>query len=140
MSKRGSIIIIEDDEADIKIFTEVVRQLKVENEIKWFSNTDSALLYLSSTKETAFLIFCDINLPGKNGIDFKRDIDNDPELRTRSIPFLFYSAAAEQEDVDEAYTQMAIQGFFKKQNSLAGRMSTLKIIFNYWKTCKHPND
>src|SRR6185369_12474691 len=107
MSKRATIILIEDDQDDIDVFTDVVRQLNVKNEIKWFPDTNSALSYLISAKETAFLIFCDINLPGKNGIAFKRDIDKDPELRKRSIPFLFYSTAANQSDIDEAYAEMA---------------------------------
>ena len=140
MSKRGPIIIIEDDENDIGIFKEVARHLDVTNEIKWFANTDSALLYLLSTKETAFLIFCDVNLPGKNGIDFKRSIDNDPELRRRSIPFLFYSTSGKRKDIHEAYTKMSIQGFFKKEKSLSERKSMLKKIFDYWVLCKHPND
>jgi CheY-like chemotaxis protein len=140
MPKRAPIILIEDDQDDIDVFTDVVRQLNVKNEIKWFPNTERAFTYLSSTKETAFLIFCDINLPGKNGIEFKRDLDTDPELRTRSIPFLFYSTAANQDDVDEAYAEMAIQGFFKKEVSHARKKSMLKTIFDYWLLCKHPND
>jgi CheY-like chemotaxis protein len=138
--KHAPIILIEDDQDDIQVFTDVVRGLNVKNEIKWFPTTDSAFLYLLSTKETAFLIFCDINLPGKNGIDFKRDIDNDPELRTRSIPFLFYSAEAKRKDIKEAYTKMAIQGFFKKENSHSIKKSMLKKIFDYWMLCQHPTD
>jgi CheY-like chemotaxis protein len=140
ISKYGPIVLIEDDEDDIKIFTEIVRELKIENEIKWFSDTNKAFTYLLSTEEKIFMIFCDINLPGKNGLDFKRDIDASPELRKKSIPFIFYSTVARVSDVNEAYTKMTVQGFFKKENSHAEIKATLQKIFDYWMLCKHPND
>jgi CheY-like chemotaxis protein len=140
MPKHGPLVIIEDDEDDIKIFTEVVRELKIKNEVKWFTHTDAAFSYLMSTEDKIFVIFCDINLPGKNGLDFKRDIDCNPELRKKSIPFIFYSTVARESDVNAAYINMTVQGFFKKGNSHDEIKNTLQIIFDYWMLCKHPND
>ena len=137
--KQRPIILVEDDEADMEIFSEVVRELQIENEIKWFPTTDSAFEFLLATEEKVFLIFCDINLPGKNGLDFKRDIDSNPELRKKSIPFIFYSTAAHQHDVNDAYTQMTVQGFFKKENTYPKVKIVLQKIFDYWSLCKHPN-
>src|SRR6476660_568575 len=105
MSEDGPIVIVEDDEDDVEIFTSIVKDLKLKNEILRFANTDDALRYLHSSDQVVYLIFCDINLPGKNGIEFKREIDANPELRNKSIPFLFYSTVARQSDVNEAYTQ-----------------------------------
>jgi CheY-like chemotaxis protein len=139
MSKYGMIMIIEDDEDDKELFEKVVRELGIKNEIKWFIETNSAFSFLSSTEEDIFLIFCDINLPGKNGIDFKRDVDENPELRKKSIPFLFFSTAASQKNVDEAYTEMVVQGFFKKEFSYDRMKEMLRTIFDYWTLCKHPN-
>jgi CheY-like chemotaxis protein len=138
--KNGPIVMIEDDEDDILIFREIVKELGIENEIKWFSNTNSAFSYLIATDDKIFVIFCDINLPGKNGLDFKRDIDCNPELRRKSIPFIFYSTVARLNDINEAYTKMTVQGFFKKGNSHDEIKDTLKSIFDYWMLCKHPND
>jgi CheY-like chemotaxis protein len=139
MSKYGMIMIIEDDEDDKELFEKVVRELGIKNEIKWFIETNSAFSFLSSTEEDIFLIFCDINLPGKNGIDFKRDVDENPELRKKSIPFLFFSTAASQKNIDEAYTEMVVQGFFKKEFSYDRMKEMLRTIFDYWTLCKHPN-
>ncbi|RZK03556.1 MAG: response regulator [Flavobacterium sp.] len=139
MSEDGPIVIVEDDEDDVEIFTSIVKDLKLKNEILRFANTDDALRYLHSSDQVVYLIFCDINLPGKNGIEFKREIDANPELRNKSIPFLFYSTVARQSDVNEAYTQLTVQGFFQKQNSYSEMKSTLQRIFDYWEICKHPN-
>ena len=140
MSKSGPIVIIEDDEDDKIIFEAVVKELGIKNRVLWFPETKSAYEFLASTNTIVFLILCDINLPGKNGIEFKAEIDENPEMRKKSIPFIFYSTAAKQEDVNEAYTEIVVQGFFKKGNSYSRIKDTLETIFEYWKLCKHPNN
>lgn len=139
MSKNSPIIIVEDDEDDKEIFEAAVREIGINNEIIWFSETQSAFSFLSSTDEVVYLIFCDINLPGRNGMEFKRDIDENPKLRKKSIPFLFFSTVASQDDVNEAYTNLVVQGFFKKQSSYEEMKKMLRKIFDYWDICYHPN-
>ena len=140
MSKYGPIVIIEDDEDDKELFEIVVRELGIKNEIRWFTETRSASTFLSETTDVVYLIFCDINLPGKNGIEFKKDVDANPELRRKSIPFLFYSTIANQESVNKAYIEMTVQGFFKKQSSYSEMKGMLRRIFEYWEICRHPNN
>lgn len=139
MSKYGPIVIIEDDLDDKEIFELIVKDLKLPNEIKWFPETDSALDFLNSTKTSVYLIFCDINLPGRNGLEFKKEIDSNPELRKKSIPFVFLSTSARQEDVNTAYTEMVVQGFFKKEHSYSKMKEILRNVFDYWQFCRHPN-
>ncbi len=137
--KSGPIIIIEDDIDDKDILTEVFRELNVENKQVWFTDCLQAWDYLKTTTEQPFVIFCDVNLPKLSGMDFKRQIDADPQLRKKSIPFLFYSTSIEQNIVNEAYTQMTVQGFFKKGDNYQEIRQTMKSIIEYWQTCKHPN-
>jgi CheY-like chemotaxis protein len=139
MSKSGAVVIIEDDEDDKEIFELIMRELGIRNKIEWFPETQSAFTFLATNGKSIFLIFCDINMPGKNGLEFKRDIDADPELRRRSIPFIFYSTAANQEDINEAYVNMTVQGFFQKSSDYGQVKKILQIIFDYWANCKHPN-
>ena len=139
MQISGLIIIIEDDPDDFELFESLVRELDIKNDIKWFTNATSCFNFLKSTEEKTFIIFCDINLPGLNGIDFKRDIDADPELRKKSIPFVFLSTNASQSAVDEAFTKMTVQGFFKKESNYGLMKTVLKTIFEYWMYSKHPN-
>lgn len=139
MSKSGPIIIIEDDADDKEIFESIVKDLNIKNEIIWFIETKSAFSFLKNTGKKVFLIFCDINLPGKNGIEFKRDIDADMELRKKSIPFVFLSTQASQNDIEEAYINLTVQGFFKKGNDYNQMKIMLKNIFEYWKSSLHPN-
>ena len=137
--KSGPIIIVDDDADDQSIFEDVLSELRVANPRIMFENCLDAMDYLRSTSDQPFLIFCDVNLPKLNGIEFKRQIDGDPELRKKSIPFIFYSTSVDQFAVNEAYTQMTVQGFFQKQFTYDEVLSEVKIILDYWSACRHPN-
>lgn len=135
----GPIILIEDDEDDVLTMQEALKDLNVGNEFIYFNDTISALEFLKDTKQQPFLIICDINLPFQNGLDFKRNIDEHPELKKKCIPFIFYSTSANYEDVSAAFLQMHIQGFFKKARSYVEILEDVTAIINYWKKSKHPN-
>lgn len=137
--KSGPIIVVEDDADDKEIFRDILKELGVTNKLTWFQNGFDAFSYLKTTPEQPFIIFCDVNLPKLNGIEFKRLIDNDPQLRKKSIPFIFYSTAVNQKTVNEAYTQMTVQGFFQKKSNYAEIKQDIKLILDYWTDCKHPN-
>ena len=137
--KAGPILLIEDDIDDQEIFKEAVAELAVSNELIIFDNSIDAFNYLLETTDQPFIIFCDVNLPLLNGIEFKRKIDSNEELRRKSIPFIFYSTTVNQDAVNEAYTKLTIQGFFRKKESFSDIKSNIKTILDYWKECKHPN-
>ena len=78
-------------------------------------------------------------MPIMNGLELKRKIEADPVLRKKSIPFIFYSTTANLETVVEAYTDLTIQGFFKKGSDYNRTKAVVKTIIEYWKDCVHPN-
>ena len=137
--KPGPIILIEDDVEDKDVFLDILKDLDISNPVIWFQNCDDAFSYLKMTSEQPFIIFCDLNLPGMNGIECKGQIDEDKELRKKSIPFVFFSTAVDQKTVNDAYTKMTVQGFFHKKNTYNDLKDTVKLIFAYWDECKHPN-
>lgn len=139
MATNGPIIIIEDDEDDQEFMGQILEELKVKNKILFFVSCLPAMIYLKETTDSPFLILCDVNLPIKTGIEFKKDIDKDPALRSKSIPFIFYSTSDDQPTVDYAYTQLAVQGFFRKASRLEDIKNIMSIILSYWKHCLHPN-
>ena len=138
-SAHGPIILVEDDLDDQEVTHEVIRMAGRKNEIISFSNCGEAFDFLLNNLDVQpFIILSDVNLPETSGIDFKQRIDSTPVLRQKSIPFVFYSTAADKASVDRAY-QYAVQGFFVKGNSMQEMSVTLKLIFEYWTHCKHPN-
>ena len=139
MSKSGPIIIVEDDQDDKELFEDISREIGVENKLIWFDNAEDAFTYLQTTDDAPFMIFSDVNMPRLNGLEFKKKIDNDARLRRKSIPFVFFTNGASQDEVDDAYFTMTVQGFFVKANDYHEMKLLLKSIYYYWKHCKHPN-
>jgi response regulator RpfG family c-di-GMP phosphodiesterase len=139
MAKKGPIIIIEDDAEDEELFKDILQELNISNKIIWFTDTHAAFDFLKTTKEQPFIIFSDVNLPKQNGVEFKKSIDADKQLRKKCIPFIFYSTFVSKEIVNQAYTQMTVQGFFKKGTSYKEIKSDIKMIIDYWQICRHPN-
>jgi len=139
MIPNGPIVLIEDDNDDVLTMQEALKDLKIGNEFIYFPNTILALKYLKDTEQQPFLIICDVNMQFQNEIDFKRVIDNHPELKKKCIPFIFYSTSANSDDVSKAFLQMSIQGFFKKASSYEKILNDITAIIEYWKKSKHPN-
>lgn len=135
----GPIIIVEDDEDDKDMIEEVLKELSIPNKTIWFTRCSNAFEYLKNNDEQPLVIFSDINLPGLSGIEFKRQIDAHKELRKKSIPFVFFSTTADKNTVNEAYTEMTIQGYFQKANSYNETKNMVRTILEYWTICKHPN-
>lgn len=138
MMNRGPIIIVDDDIDDHYIFEEIAQKLKLSNKVRFFRNGREAITYLRTTKDKPFLIFCDINMPEMDGLDLRRQINNEEYLRQKSIPFVFFTTAASPSQVKEAY-DLTVQGFFIKEMSFEQTETTFKLILDYWDHCKHPN-
>ncbi|MEO6405827.1 MAG: response regulator [Ferruginibacter sp.] len=137
--KPGPIILIEDDADDKAIIDEIISEMKLPNKLHWFTNCPDAYHYLDTTVDRPFLILCDVNLPIQSGTEFKKQVDAHPELRKKSIPFVFYTTSASKALVEAAYTEMTVQGFFKKKNSYEEVKENIRLILDYWSECLHPN-
>ena len=131
------IIVIEDDPDDSDIIVSALVSLGVKNEIKCFFNGKEALQYLRTSDVPTFLILSDINMPVMSGLELKKTINNDEELRRKSIPFIFLSTATTPQDVEAAY-EMRVQGFFEKPSDFTAVKQCLKNMVNYWSACIHP--
>ena len=132
------IIIVEDDADDQYFIRTICDKLGVTAELLFFDDGLSALRYLETTKSKTFLILCDINMPVMNGLELRRKIQDNIQLRKQSIPFVFLSTAARAKEVEEAY-DLTVQGFFVKASQLAEMEKSLELILRYWMDCKHPN-
>ena len=133
------IVLIEDDIDDKEILDMILQDLAIKNPIIWFSNGLDAFNYLKATEQQLFLILSDVNLPGISGVEFKMKVDDDPQLRKKCIPFVLYSTSVDEKTVEDAYTKMTVQGFFKKNSGYDQIKHTIKVIHEYWTICRHPN-
>jgi CheY-like chemotaxis protein len=132
------IIIIEDDPDDQDMFRELIMEFGVPNPLIFFDNAVDAMEYLLGDGQP-FLILCDVNLPMQNGLEFKKVVDEHPELRKKSIPFVFCTTSIDAGAIKKAYLDMTVQGYFKKGSSMEEMRRSLKVIFEYWLLSAHPN-
>ncbi len=139
MAKNGPILCIDDDADECELIKSVLLNEKIRNELVCFSDSNKAFTYLKTTDQQPFLIFCDINIPGMNGIEFRKKLHEDEELRRKSIPFVFFTTSAGTEAVRRAY-EMNVQGFFEKPSSFKEITQLIRRIYDYWQICKHPNN
>lgn len=137
-SIKGPLIILEDDEDEKMILSEVISNIGISNEVRFFDTGTDLIDYLLVTKDRPFLIISDVNIPRMNGLEVKDKINKSDFLRRKSIPFVYLSTSATMKSVEKAYDLNA-QGYFLKQNSIADIEQHLRIIFDYWRSCRHTN-
>jgi CheY-like chemotaxis protein len=136
--KAGPIIVIEDDSDDQEFMRAAFQELAYPNEILFFFDGYKALSYIESTDVQPFLILSDINMPRINGLELKRKIYNNEELKVRCIPYLFFTTGQNKQAVFDAYS-MSAQGFFIKPASAKDLRETLRKIIEYWTECFSPS-
>jgi CheY-like chemotaxis protein len=136
--KSGPIIVIEDDYDDQQLLDEIFKVLNYPNEILFFADGYKALDYIINTDVQPFLILSDINLPKINGLELRRKIHNNEQLRVKCIPYLFFTSGVNRQSVYDAYS-MSAQGFFIKPNSMERLQSTIRKIVEYWQECYAPS-
>lgn len=135
---KGKIILVDDENYE-KDFLERALRVKDWNiQIEYFNNADDALEHLRMNADEVFLIISDIDMPGKNGMDFKKILEEDEYLSQKSIPFIFVSHSLSRQKVIQAY-RYHVQGFFYKPMTPAEQSNMFEIIVQYWITCIHPN-
>ena len=139
MNKNGPILIIEDDIDDLKFLRGVFKKLDFSNEVLFFIDGEEALNYLNKPDVMRpFLILSDVDLPKLSGVELREKLKTDADLSIRCIPYLFFSKAAEQRAVIDAYSKSA-QGFFVKQTELPKLEKMISVIMEYWKICSTPS-
>ena len=139
VNKNGPVIIIEDDADDQEFLTEIFQKLNYQNKILFFFDGQEALDHIISTDDLPFLILSDINMAKVDGFALRQKLKTDEKLSNKCIPYLFFSTAANQKSVIDAYSQ-SVQGFFVKQNSMLELEKTISAIMEYWRRCAAPND
>jgi CheY-like chemotaxis protein len=139
MNSKGPVIIIEDDNDDQEILSEIFKRQNYPNKIIFFTDGEKAIEFLNRTDILPFLILSDINMPKLDGFELRKKIREDAQLQIKCIPYLFFSTAADQRAVVDAYS-MSVQGFFIKERTMAELEKTIIVMMEYWRRCVAPNN
>jgi CheY-like chemotaxis protein len=101
-----SILLVEDNPADVRLAEEVLREVGLVKGLRVARTGEQALRMLRGEGEHAAeplpsLILLDLNLPGRSGREVLADIKQDPRLRR--IPVIIVSTSSAPTDVLGCY-------------------------------------
>ena len=132
------IYIVDDDEDDQQIIKEVVAELSLANELKFFYTAEAVLNELRKSDLIPFIIISDINLPGMDGFTLREKILTETSMSDKSIPFIFWSTTASDAQVKRAF-DLSAHGFFIKGRTFKELKEELGEIISYWSKSLAPH-
>lgn len=144
-SRKLPVVLLADDDPDDQQFVrEVWRKKSLPYELRIVDDGQELLDYLQppglyaveSDEPKPGLIFLDINMPRKNGIEALTEIKADPELS--HIPVVMLTSTKSGPFIKQAY-QLGASGYLVKPSSFQELAEVLEATTNYWlKTVEPP--
>jgi two-component system, chemotaxis family, response regulator Rcp1 len=123
------ILLIEDNEGDVILTMEALKEGRIKNKIDVANDGQAALDYLSSAVNLPDLILLDINLPKLNGLEVLAAIKTDERLRT--IPVIMLSTSGAETDILTSYNNHA-NCFITKPVDFNRFMDVVRTIEDFW--------
>ena len=133
-SRTVTILLVEDDEVDVKALRWAFDKLKIANPLVIASDGVDALEKLADLPRP-YLVISDINMPRMNGIELLRRIRQSDEYRD-SIVFMLTTSNDEQDKID-AY-DLNVAGYMLKSDMGTSFQRAIALIENYWKVVEFP--
>ena len=124
-----TILLVEDNEGDIVLTKEALREARIGNEVRVARDGQEALDMLRLTDSLPHLILLDINLPKIDGLELLGIIKNDEDLKR--IPVIMLSTSSAEKDILHSYASHA-NCFITKPVDLAKFMEVVKSIEAFW--------
>lgn len=128
------ILLVEDNEGDIVLTLEGLREARISNHVSVVKDGEQALRFLRKTGEfegavTPNLILLDINLPRIDGKEVLTEIKKDPALK--KIPAVMLTTSESELDVMDAYNNYA-NCYITKPVDYGKFMEVVHSIREFW--------
>jgi len=118
-----NILLAEDDQDDRMFFKDAFDSVKIEHNLTMFENGADLMAYLTDTDDLPHIVFLDLNMPGKSGIECLKEIRSNKRLQDISVAI--YSTSATNGNVEETFV-LGANVYIKKPREFA----TLKKIIS----------
>lgn len=97
-----SIILAADDENERMFFRDAFNELKIKTKVNTFKDGAELMDYLNQEEiQIPELIFLDLNMPKKNGLECLHEIKSNPKFADSSIAI--YSTSSSEEHIEETF-------------------------------------
>jgi CheY-like chemotaxis protein len=123
-----NIILADDDEDDRMLFREALDDIALQTKLSLFKHGQELLDYLFQPQvELPNVIFLDLNMPIKNGMQCLREIRSNPKLK--DINIAIYSTSSSDKDVKDTYLNGA-SIYINKPNCFNKLKETVEKVLN----------
>ena len=126
-----NIALADDDEDDRMLFKEAIEEIKIKTNLSLFNNGQELMNYLTMPKVILpQIIFLDLNMPIKNGMQCLIEIRNNHCLRELMVAI--YSTSSSETDIEETFINGA-NIYINKPNSFGGLKNSIdKVLQLNW--------
>lgn len=126
-----NIVLADDDEDDRLFFTEAFEELKIKSNVSTYNNGVLLMEYLNKTDSILpELLFLDLNMPKKSGIECLVDIKKNDRLKDMIIAI--YSTSASEEDIEKTFV-LGANIYIKKPNDFKKLKKALsEVVTTNW--------
>jgi CheY-like chemotaxis protein len=108
------IMLADDDEDDRLFFKEAFEEVKIKYDITTFNDGEQLMHYLNHDENALpDIIFLDLNMPRKSGMECLREIRRNDRLKRISVAI--YSTSSSEQDIEDTFVAGA-NVYIKKPN------------------------
>lgn len=133
--KQVDILLVEDNEADVVLVKEALKDAKIYNTLHVVNDGEAAIAFLE--KDTKVnpegirpgLVLLDLYMPKKNGMEVLKHIKTNDDLKT--IPVVVMTSSQEETDIVEAYEQQA-NCYITKPVDFEQLIKVIKTLEDFW--------
>lgn len=126
---RAVILAVDDDEGDLLLLKEALRDFKAPHRVDSACDGEEAMAYLR--REAApDLILLDLNLPRKDGREVFAEVKADARLSR--IPLVVLTTSTSDQDIVAGHDPKR-NLYLSKPMRLAGYVSTIRAIERFWR-------
>ena len=132
-----NILLVEDDDVDVMNVKRAFEKNHITNPLFVAHDGVEALAQLRGGEipKGRRIVLLDLNLPRMNGIEFLREVRNDPHLR--SIPVVVLTTSNDDVDKIEAY-KLNAAGYLVKPVTFANFCEAMVTLNKYWMLVELP--
>ena len=132
--KEVKILLVEDNEGDIVLTLEALKDAKADNSVMVVRDGEEAMQYLLKqgkykNAETPDIILLDINLPKMNGKEVLEEIKKNEALKI--IPVIMLTTSNSEKDILESYRNHA-NCYITKPVDFQKFMDAVQMIKDFW--------
>ena len=121
------VLLVDDDADDRSTFSDALGELKINTNLTLLEDGRNLLEFLENVEKQPDIIFLDLNMPYKSGVECLREIREHQKYNDLTIAI--YSTSSTDKDIEDTFIHGA-NIYIKKPNNFAKLKKVLSDVVN----------